>query len=97
MSEKLGIAYCAVAATGELVYERRLERFGQVCASPVLAEGRLYYFDRSGSAIVLAARPELIEACLVNDPGRPTGGRFSQRPARTTGSFTTQRPIDSWP
>jgi outer membrane protein assembly factor BamB len=58
MSEKMGVAYCAIAATGQLVYEQRLNRFGGAYASPVLAEGRLYYFDRWGSAIVLAAKPE---------------------------------------
>ena len=65
MSEKLGIAYCAKADTGELVYEQRLERFGGVYASPVLAEGRLYYFDRYGRAFVLAAKPEF-EQLAVN-------------------------------
>ena len=56
MSEKLGIAYCAKAETGELVYEKRLDRFGGVYASPVLADGRLYYFDRYGSAVVLSGK-----------------------------------------
>lgn len=65
ISESQGIAYCAVAATGELVYEQRLDRFGGVYASPVLAEGRLYYFDRSGSTLVLAAKPEF-EQLAVN-------------------------------
>lgn len=65
MSEKLGIAYCAKAETGELVYEKRLDRFGQVYASPVLADGRLYYFDRHGKAIVLAAKPDF-EQLAVN-------------------------------
>ncbi len=58
MSEKLGIAYCAQATTGELVYEQRLDRAGQVYASPVLAEGRLYYLTRNGRTFVLAAKPE---------------------------------------
>jgi len=58
MSEKLGIAYCAKAETGILLYDERLEGIGQVYASPVLADGRLYYFDRRGRAAVLAARPE---------------------------------------
>jgi len=65
MSEKLGVAYCAKAASGELVYEQRLDRFGGVYASPVLADGRLYYFDRHGSAVVLAAKPEF-EQLAVN-------------------------------
>jgi len=58
MSDKLGIAYCAKAETGELVYQQRLERAAQVYASPVLAEGRLYYVNRYGRTFVLAAKPE---------------------------------------
>jgi outer membrane protein assembly factor BamB len=58
MHENLGIAYCAEAATGKIVYEERVPRAGQVYASPVLAEGKIYYFNRQGKAFVLAARPE---------------------------------------
>ncbi len=79
MSEKLGIAYCAKAETGELVYEKRLDRIGGVYASPVLADGRLYYIDRYGKAIVLAAKPEF-EQLAVNaiEDGRT---RFDGSPA----------------
>jgi hypothetical protein len=79
MSEKMGVAYCAVAATGELVYQQRLERFGGVYASPVLAEGRLYYFDRWGSAVVLAARPEFEQLAVNRIEGDRT--RFDGSPA----------------
>jgi hypothetical protein len=65
MSDSQSIAYCAVAATGKLVYERRVNRFGGVYASPVLADGRLYYFGRGGSALVLAAKPDF-EQLAVN-------------------------------
>jgi len=78
MSEKLGIAYCARAETGELVYQRRLSRAGQVYASPVLAEGRLYYVTRGGRTFVLAAKPEF-EQLAVNDLG--DGSRFDASPA----------------
>ena len=78
MSEKLGIAYCAKAATGELVYKRRLDRSGQVYASPVLAEGRLYYLTRNGRMIVLAAKPEF-EQLAVNE--LDDGSRFDGSPA----------------
>ncbi|MGH7378605.1 MAG: PQQ-binding-like beta-propeller repeat protein, partial [Candidatus Methylomirabilales bacterium] len=37
MHENLGIAYCAEAKSGRMVYERRVEDAGQVYASPVLA------------------------------------------------------------
>lgn len=79
MSEGLGIAYCAKAETGQLMYEQRLERFGQVYASPVLAEGRLYYFDRHGKSAVLAAKPEFEQLAMnVIDDDRT---RFDGSPA----------------
>jgi len=79
MSEKSGIAYCALAATGDLVYEQRLDRFGGAYASPVLAEGRLYYFDRWGSAVVLAAKPEFEQLAVNRIEGDRT--RFDGSPA----------------
>ena len=62
----LGIAYCAKADTGELVYEKRLERPGQVYASALLAEDRIYYLTRDGRTFVVAAKPEF-EQLAVND------------------------------
>ena len=85
MSEKLGIAYCAIAATGELVYEQRLERFGGVYASPVLAEGRLYYFDRHGSAVVLAAKPEFEQ--LAHNEFESDESDFNASPAISDGQL----------
>ncbi len=58
MHEKLGIAYCARADTGELVYEERLNRAGQVYASTLLADGRVYHLTRSGTMFTLAAKPQ---------------------------------------
>ena len=66
MHENLGIAYCAKAATGEVVYEKRLERADQVYASALLADGRLYYVTRNGKTFVLAAKPQF-EQLAVND------------------------------
>ena len=66
VNDSTGIAYCAVADTGEIVYERRLDRAGQIYASPLLAAGRLYYTTRDGRTFVLAARPEF-EQLAVND------------------------------
>lgn len=56
--EALGIAYCAEAATGKLVYEERLPRAGQFYASPVLADGKLYAVTREGVTFVLQASPK---------------------------------------
>lgn len=64
--DSLGIVYCAQAASGEIVYERRLDRAGQIYASPLLADGRLYYLTRDGKTFVLAARPQY-ELLAVND------------------------------
>jgi outer membrane protein assembly factor BamB len=66
MHEKLGVAYCANVDTGEVVYEQRLDGAGQVYASPILAEGRLYYLTRNGRAFVLAATPRF-EQLAVNE------------------------------
>lgn len=66
MHEQRGVAYCAKADTGEVVYEQRLDRAGQVYASPILAEGRIYYLTRNGKAFVLAAKPQF-EQLAMND------------------------------
>jgi outer membrane protein assembly factor BamB len=66
VQDSLGIAYCAKAETGELVYEQRLERPGQIYASALLVEDRLYYLTRDGRTFVIAAKPEF-EQLAVND------------------------------
>ncbi len=72
-SDSLAVAYCANAKTGEMVYEERLNQSLQgIYASPVLADGRLYYFGRTGLAVVLAASPKfqvLAENSLENRRG----------------------------
>ena len=64
--EQKGIAFCAVAATGKIVYEKQLPRCGQVYPSALLADGKLYYLNRRGRTFVLAAKPEF-EQLAVND------------------------------
>lgn len=66
MHDNLGIAYCAEAATGRIVYEERVPRAGQVYASPILAGGNLYYVNRSGVTFVLKAAPTY-ELLATND------------------------------
>lgn len=73
-----GIAYCAKADTGEVVYEQRLERAGQFYSSAVLADGRLYYLTREGKMFVIAAKPEF-ELLAVNDLA--DRGVFNSSPA----------------
>ncbi|MEK6260858.1 MAG: PQQ-binding-like beta-propeller repeat protein, partial [Planctomycetota bacterium] len=64
MHEQRGVAYCAKAASGEIVYEQRLERAGQVYSSALQADGRLYYLTREGKTFVLAAKPEFEQLAL---------------------------------
>lgn len=78
MHEQRGVAYCAKADSGEVVYEERLEREGQVYASALLADGRLYYLTRDGRTFVLAAKPTF-EQLAVNQLG--DGSLFNGSPA----------------
>ncbi len=80
MHEKLGIAYCARAETGQIVYEERLNRGGQVYASTLLADGRLYYLNRSGRTFVLLAQPKFK---LLSTNELRDGSVFNASPAVT--------------
>ncbi len=64
--EQQGIAYCAKADTGAIVYEERLPRAGQFYASALLADGRLHYLTREGKTFVIAAQPNFRQLA-VND------------------------------
>jgi outer membrane protein assembly factor BamB len=74
--DQRGVAYCAKADTGEIVYEERLERAGQVYSSALLADGRLYYMNRGGRTFVLTAKPEF-EQLAVNDLREGDGSQFN--------------------
>ncbi len=58
MHDNLGIAYCAEAKTGKIVYEERIQGAGGVYASAALADGRLYFVSRAGRSYVLTAGPK---------------------------------------
>jgi outer membrane protein assembly factor BamB len=51
-----GIATCADAKTGEIVWSERVGR--DTSASPILAEGKLYFLDEAGLCTVVAAERE---------------------------------------
>jgi outer membrane protein assembly factor BamB len=51
-----GIATCLKAATGEILWQERLG--GNFSASPVSAEGRIYFVSAEGEKIVIEAGPE---------------------------------------
>jgi hypothetical protein len=78
MRDNAGIAYCAEALTGKIVYEERLGGDSQTYASPVLADGKLYYVSRSGRTFVLKAEPQF-EQLAVNDLS--DGSTFDASPA----------------
>ena len=87
MHESLGIAYCAEAKTGRVVYEERIGAARGVYASPVMAEGRIYHTDRVGTTLVVAAQPEfkllaqnvLGKRISVNASPAISGGRILMR------------------
>ena len=68
MNDASGMAYCAKADTGEVVYEQRVPRAGGVYASALLADGRIYYVGREGRTYVIAAKPEF-DLLATNDLG----------------------------
>jgi outer membrane protein assembly factor BamB len=67
MHDNQGIAYCAEAASGQIVYEQSIPRAGQFYASPVLVDGKLYYVARTGRTYVVKANPKY-ELLAVNEP-----------------------------
>jgi outer membrane protein assembly factor BamB len=54
-----GTVHCQEAATGKMVYSERLApASGQIWASPVLADGNLYYVSKEKGVYVVAADPK---------------------------------------
>ncbi|MSQ94551.1 MAG: serine/threonine protein kinase [Gemmataceae bacterium] len=53
-----GTAFCVKASDGSTIYRERLKAGGDFYASPVLADGKLYYVSRSDGAYVLEAGPK---------------------------------------
>jgi outer membrane protein assembly factor BamB len=58
-SDSGGVVFCQEAATGKIVYAERLSPSGgQIWASPVLADGKLYYVSKVNGTYVVAAQPK---------------------------------------
>jgi outer membrane protein assembly factor BamB len=58
-SDDGGALVCQDAATGETVFQQRLEpRPGRIWASPLLADGKLYLVSQYAGTYVVAAKPE---------------------------------------
>lgn len=65
----LGIFYCLDAKTGEIAYEERLvPPAREIYASPVLADGKLFYVSRRSGTFVLSAKPKF-DLLAQNDLG----------------------------
>jgi outer membrane protein assembly factor BamB len=61
-----GLMCCQNLATGEFVYQERLEpRPGRIWSSPVLADGRIYVVSQNAGTYVVAAKPQF-ELLAVN-------------------------------
>lgn len=56
MTSDSGIATCLDAKTGDVVWQKRLK--GEFSASPVYAEGRIYFTNHDGQTFVIAASPK---------------------------------------
>lgn len=78
--ENLGIVYCVNAKTGDLVYEERLEPSpGQIYASPVAGDGKIYFTGRGGRTVVIAAAPKFQR--LADNTLEGNRGAFNSTPA----------------
>ncbi|TVQ04508.1 MAG: hypothetical protein EA381_00310 [Planctomycetaceae bacterium] len=73
-----GTAFCADGKTGELIYEQRLDRAGQVYASAITDGEHIYYVARDGKTFVVRATPEL-EQVAMNELS--DGTNFDASPA----------------
>jgi len=82
MNDVQGMAYCADINTGRIVYEERVPGAQDLFASPVLAEGRIYYLDRNGRTFVVAASPKF-ELLATNDL-RERGDRTDRNPVNAS-------------
>jgi len=54
-----GVLSCLDARTGDQLYQERLPGVENVFASPVAADGRLYFTGREGTTLVIGTGPEL--------------------------------------
>jgi outer membrane protein assembly factor BamB len=72
-----GIARCLDAKTGEQVWQKRLE--GKYTASPVCAEGRVYFCSEQGLTTVIAAEADAKQPKVLAE--NELDGRFMASPA----------------
>jgi outer membrane protein assembly factor BamB len=75
VTDKGGIARCLNAKTGEELWKKRLG--GDHWASPLLADGKLYFLSKTGDVRVLAATESAPESVIENE----LNARFFASPA----------------
>jgi outer membrane protein assembly factor BamB len=75
-----GTAYCMRAGDGAVVYKERLKPgSGEIYASPLLADGKLYYVSRTKGTFVLEAGPKF--KLLAHNTLEPDTSVFNGSPA----------------
>lgn len=67
-----GIIACADARNGKLLYKERTK--GAYSASPIGADGKVYFLNESGVCTVLDAKADTLEVLATNDLGDETLG-----------------------
>lgn len=85
-SDSGGVVTCQDAATGRTVYQERLEpAAGLIYASPVLADGKLYYVSQHDGTYVVAARPDF--ELLAHNVFQDDDSRTNASPAASNGQL----------
>jgi hypothetical protein len=84
-SDNRGVVYCVQADNGKVVYEAKLEPdLERIYASPVAADGKLYFVSRTSGTYVVDAQPKFrLLAHNVLDEGNV----FNASPALDGGQF----------
>jgi outer membrane protein assembly factor BamB len=81
-----GMVYCQDAATGKFVYKQRLAPSpGLIYASPLLADGRIYFVSQRNGTYVVAARPKF--ELLAHNVFADDGSRANASPAADHGQL----------
>jgi len=70
-----GVIYCFVAATGKVAWKSRFE--GPVSASPIFANGNLFFTAESGKTIVVKADPTEFKIVATNQLGTDAFASFA--------------------
>lgn len=70
-----GVIYCFAGATGEIAWKSRFQ--GPVSASPVYANGNLYFTAESGKTIVIKADPTEFQPVATNQLGTDAFASFA--------------------